>query len=104
MFATKRPAFDDHLWRRLNLPRDGGGIATNTAPMTWPVTRDGQTRFLRDVVEAVAATPGGHGAGILWWYPEAMPVPGVFIWGGGSLALFDSTGNTLPAASMLNAR
>lgn len=81
--------------------RAGGweGIATNTAPMTWPVTRGGQAQFLRDVVDAVAATPGGHGAGVLWWYPEAIPVPGVFVWGGGSLALFDSTGNVLPAAS-----
>ena len=85
--------------------RAGGweGIATNTAPMTWPVTREGQTQFLRDVVDAVAATPGGHGAGVFWWYPEAIPVPGVFVWGGGSLALFDSTGNVLSAASTFNA-
>jgi arabinogalactan endo-1,4-beta-galactosidase len=81
--------------------RAGGweGIATNTAPMTWAVTRDGQSQFLHDVVAAVAATPAGHGAGVLWWYPEAIPVPGVFVWGGGSLALFDSSGNVLPAAT-----
>ena len=34
-----------------------------------------------------------------WWYPEAIQVPGLFIWGGGSLALFDAGGNVLPAAS-----
>jgi arabinogalactan endo-1,4-beta-galactosidase len=86
--------------------RAGGweGIATNTAPMTWPVTRAGQTQFLRDLIEAVAATPGGHGLGVLWWYPEAIPVPGVFIWGGGSLALFDSTGGILPAVQEFSAR
>ena len=79
--------------------RPGGweGFAPNTAPMTWPVTPAGQTAFLRDVAAAVAATPQGRGAGVLWWYPEAIPVPGLFVWAGGSLALFDSTGNALPA-------
>jgi hypothetical protein len=38
---------------------------------------------------------------VVWWYPEAIQVPGLFVWGGGSLALFDSTGNVLPAASAL---
>jgi hypothetical protein len=38
---------------------------------------------------------------VVWWYPEAIQVPGLFIYAGGSLALFDSTGNVLPAATQL---
>lgn len=81
--------------------RAGGweGIATNSAAMTWPVSPAGQAQFLDAVLGVVAAVPGGHGAGVIWWYPEAIPVPGIFIWGGGSLALFDGGGNTLAAAS-----
>lgn len=85
--------------------RPGGweSFATNTVAMTWPVSPQGQAAFVRDVVGVVAATPGGHGAGVVWWYPEAITVPGLFVWGGGSLALFDSTGNVLPAAPALGA-
>jgi arabinogalactan endo-1,4-beta-galactosidase len=83
--------------------RAGGweGMATNRSAMTWAVSLQGQARFLRDVVNAVAATPGGRGAGVIWWYPESIVVPGVLAWGGGSLALFDAGGNLLPAASEL---
>jgi arabinogalactan endo-1,4-beta-galactosidase len=77
---------------------------TGTAAMAWAVSPQGQAQFVRDVESAVAATPGGHGAGLVWWYPEAIQVPGLFIWGGGSLALFDSTGNVLPAATALGGR
>jgi arabinogalactan endo-1,4-beta-galactosidase len=69
--------------------------------MSWSISPVGQSQFARDVVDAVAATPGSHGAGVIWWYPEAIPVPGLFVYGGGSLALFDSTGNVLPAATQL---
>jgi arabinogalactan endo-1,4-beta-galactosidase len=80
--------------------RAGGweDMATNRAAMTWPVSPQGQAQFLRDVLAAVAAVPNGHGAGVVWWYPEAIEVPGLFVWGGGSLALFDASGNVLPAA------
>lgn len=74
---------------------------TGTGSMAWPVTPQGQARFLSDVLSAVTATPGGHGAGLFWWYPEAIQVPGLFVWGGGSLSLFDATGNVLPAAAAL---
>ncbi len=86
--------------------RAGGweSMVTNGAAMTWPISPQGQAQFLRDLLDAVAAVPGGHGAGVVWWYPEAIQVPGLFVWGGGSLALFDSTGNVLPAASELRAR
>lgn len=84
--------------------RAGGweGMAPNQSAMTWPVSPQGQLQFLRDVVTVVATVPGGRGAGVVWWYPEAIQVPGLFIWGGGSLSLFDATGSVLPAASALD--
>ena len=80
--------------------RAGGweSMATNPTAMTWPVSRTGQARFLRDVAQVVAATQGDRGIGVIWWYPEAIQVPGLFIWGGGSLSLYDATGNLNPAA------
>jgi arabinogalactan endo-1,4-beta-galactosidase len=80
--------------------RAGGWESWVTAQsaMAWPASPAGQKQFASNLVGAVAATPGGYGAGVLWWYPEAIQVPGLFIYAGGSLALFDSTGNVLPAA------
>jgi arabinogalactan endo-1,4-beta-galactosidase len=84
-----------HPWRAGGW-EDG---ATNLAAMTWGISPQGQALFLRDVLDAVATVPGGRGAGVVWWYPEAIQVPGLFVWGGGSLSLFDAGGNVLPAAS-----
>jgi len=83
--------------------RSGGweGLVTDAGAMSWSATPPGQAAYVKDLLAAVAATPGGHGAGVFWWYPEAIQVSGLYIWGGGSLALFDSTGNVLPAASTL---
>jgi arabinogalactan endo-1,4-beta-galactosidase len=83
--------------------RAGGweSMVTAQSAMAWTISTVGQAQFVRDLVDAVAATPGGRGAGVLWWYPEAIPVSGLFIYAGGSLALFDSTGNVLPAATQL---
>ena len=82
--------------------RAGGweDMATNRAAMVWPVSPQGQAQYLRDVVEAVASVPSGHGAGVIWWYPEAIQVPNLFTWGGGSLSLFDPDGNILDAAAV----
>lgn len=81
--------------------RAGGweDMAPDRTPMTWAVSPAGQARFLRDLVGAVGAVPNGHGLGVVWWYPEAIQVPGLFVWGGGSLSLFDAGGNVLPAAA-----
>ncbi len=73
-------------------------MIVDSSALAWPMTRAGQARFLADLVAAVRATPGGRGAGVLWWHPEAIPAPGLFVWGDGALALFDSTGALLPAA------
>lgn len=81
--------------------RAGGweSMATNRAAMSWAVTPEGQARFLRELLETVATARDTAGAGLIWWYPEAIQVPGLFVWGGGSLSLFDAGGNLLPAAS-----
>lgn len=80
------------------------GFATDRAAMTWAVSSTGQAQFLRDLIGTVANVTGDHGAGVIWWYPEAIQVPGLFIWGGGSLSLFDAGGNVLPAASEFGVR
>lgn len=64
--------------------------------MPWPFTPEGQAAFSRQLAATVAAAPRGRG--VLWWYPEAVPVPGVEIWAGGALGLFDAGGRLLPAA------
>ena len=83
--------------------RPGGweGMVTNAAAMAWPASPEGQARCLQDLLDVVRAVPDGHGAGVVWWYPEAVAVPGLFVWGGGSLALFDDHGDVLPAAVRL---
>lgn len=83
--------------------RAGGweGMAPDRNAMTWPVSPAGQAGFLEALVETVATVPGRRGAGVIWWYPEAILVPGLFIWGGGSLALFGAEGDLLPAATKM---
>jgi arabinogalactan endo-1,4-beta-galactosidase len=85
--------------------RAGGweGMVTDSAAMAWPASPQGQESYLRAVVGAVAAVPGGLGAGVVWWYPESIVVPGVSAWAGGSLALFDTSGGILPAGSAFGA-
>lgn len=84
-----------YLWRDGWMPD-----FSDPSHMTWPTTPAGQADFLRDVVDAVRATPHDLGAGVIWWYPESIPVPGLFVYGGGALALFDDDGAALPAATV----
>jgi arabinogalactan endo-1,4-beta-galactosidase len=75
------------------LPDNHGG----TSIMRWPQTPDGQKQFLHDLTEVLRAAPDHHGIGFCYWYPEAIPVPGMRIWRDGDEALFDQSGNALPA-------
>lgn len=105
--ATASRYSRDVIVVEMSYPWRAGGwesMTTNLAAMTWPVSPQGQAQFLVDVLDAVAAVPNGHGAGVVWWYPEAIQVPGLSVWGGGSLTLFDPTGNLLPAAAEFGAR
>jgi arabinogalactan endo-1,4-beta-galactosidase len=85
--------------------RSGGweSLGIDSSAMIWPVSQQGQAEFLRALLTTVAATPNRHGAGVVWWYPEAIPVPGLFVFADGSLGLFDSSGNVLPAAAEFGA-
>lgn len=71
--------------------------------MAWPISPEGQRAFLADLAAAVRGVPAGRGAGILYWYPESIPVPGLEPWEGGALALFDSRGEALPGLAALGA-
>ncbi len=54
----------------------------------------GQKEFLEDLIEIVQHAD--FGAGVLWWYPESVLVPGLEVWENGKMALFDKQGNALP--------
>ena len=64
----------------------------------YPATVDGQRAFLADLIDIVAAAPGGRGRGLFYWAPECISVQGM-----GSpwenLALFDFNGDLLPSVS-----
>ena len=85
-----------------NYPWRGGWTPATPLPgwQAWPLSPAGQAEFLRDLLDVVAATPNDRGAGVIWWYPEAIRTPGLFVWGDGALALFDDEGDILPAASV----
>jgi arabinogalactan endo-1,4-beta-galactosidase len=70
----------------------------NATGAPWASTTNGQRDQLIAVRDLVRNLPNGRGAGVVWWYPEAIQVPGTFIWQGGAIALFDdSGGDALPA-------
>lgn len=69
--------------------------------MLWAQTPEGQQQFLRDLIATVRKTPGGRGLGVLWWYPESIPVQGLHIWHGGATAMFDGVGNALPVLNAM---
>jgi arabinogalactan endo-1,4-beta-galactosidase len=71
---------------------DKVGLAT----LQWPQTPAGQKQYLNDLIDVIHRAPGDHGRGFVYWYPEAIPLPGMNIWRMGYEALFDSSGNALP--------
>lgn len=65
--------------------------------MTWPTTPAGQHAFLRDLLAIAREVPNNRCIGIIWWYPEARPTGSLHIYRDGADALFDNSGNALPA-------
>jgi arabinogalactan endo-1,4-beta-galactosidase len=63
----------------------------------WPKTPEGQKQFLIDLQNVMLNLHNNAGAGIVWWYPEAVLLPGFGIYNGGETALFDGSHNALPA-------
>ena len=71
---------------------------TRTPQTQWPMSPGGQTQFLHDLIAAVKSAPNHLGVGVVWWYPEAVPLAHENIWNGGAMGLFDDQANLLPAA------
>jgi len=71
----------------------------------YPASPGGQIGFVSDLVSALAAVPGGHGAGVFYWQPEWIPGVG---WTPGAgtpndnLTMFDFTGHALPSVQFVN--
>lgn len=83
----------------------------------YPMTREGQCRFLEDLMEVIREVPENRGRGFIYWEPAWLPVPGSG-WAteaalaytgekgpGGNewanQALFDYEGNALPALAVI---
>lgn len=96
------------------------GLAANertAAGVAWPCTPDGQTAFLKALLDVIRSVPHGLGRGFIWWEPAWLPVKGsgwttpeglAYIReagpGGNEWAnqgLFDYDGNALPALKTL---
>jgi arabinogalactan endo-1,4-beta-galactosidase len=66
----------------------------------YPLNPGGQLAFASDLASALAAIPGGRGAGIFYWQPEWIPGVG---WTPGAgtpndnLTMFDFSGHALPS-------
>jgi arabinogalactan endo-1,4-beta-galactosidase len=71
--------------------------------MIWPMTPEGQKRFLADVIKTVKEAPEGHGIGVIYWHPEATYIPDATGRAGrpDANSLFDVKGNPLPAMNVL---
>jgi len=65
----------------------------------WPSTPAGQQQFLSDLQSIVLNLHNNAGAGLVYWYPESVQVPGYTIYNGGVRRFFDATRSALPAIS-----
>ncbi|MCD7920312.1 MAG: glycosyl hydrolase 53 family protein [Clostridiales bacterium] len=55
------------------------GMATTSAlvePVPYPMSPEGQSAFLEDIMELIRAVPEGRGKGFFYWEPAWLPVPG----------------------------
>jgi arabinogalactan endo-1,4-beta-galactosidase len=59
----------------------------------WPSTPAGQEAEFVAVRNLMMTLPHNDGEGLLYWYPEAVQVPGYNIYNGGATALFDASPN-----------
>ncbi|MDD6572600.1 MAG: glycosyl hydrolase 53 family protein [Thermoflexaceae bacterium] len=96
------------------------GMATKPAlveKIEHPMTKEGQCRFMQDILQIIKGVPENMGRGFFYWEPAWIPVPGSE-WAneaalsytgekgpGGNewanQALFDYDGNALPALSVI---
>lgn len=78
--------------------------AWHGTPEAWmpPFTPQGQATFLAQLESAIRATPGGLGAGVVYWEPAWLP-SARFGSPVDNLTLFDATGRALPGLAQLGA-
>lgn len=101
-------------------PERRKGMAANArlaAAVPYPMTPEGQSRFMEELMERIRAVPEHRGRGFVYWEPAWIPVPGSG-WAteaalaytgekgpGGNewanQALFDYEGNALPALDVI---
>lgn len=83
----------------------------------YPMTKEGQAGFMKDLLDRICKVPGGLGAGFFYWEPGWIPVQGSgwatkesleYIKDPGpcgnewaNQALFDYNGNVLPALKLI---
>ena len=68
----------------------------------YPLTPEGQGRFLCDVELAVRGLDSGMGRGVIYWHPESLRMDAPFhIWKWGRYALFGFDGKLLPSVRCL---
>lgn len=96
------------------------GYATRpelAAKVEYPMTKEGQADFTKDILTRLSHVPEGRGKGFFWWEPAWIPVPGSGWATPASLeymndpgpcgnewanqALFDYEGNVLPALEVI---
>jgi arabinogalactan endo-1,4-beta-galactosidase len=78
---------------------DNPGTPFPTLPvdqLPFPLTPQGQYDMLHLIAKTVLDTRDNRGIGVCYWFPESVPVNNRG-WLGGSAALFDESGNALPA-------
>lgn len=98
--------------------RKGMATKPNLAEkVPYPMTPEGQSRYMEDVMELLSRVPEGRGKGFIYWGAAWIPVPGSQ-WATGpaikymgekgpggnewaNQALFDYEGNTLPALAAI---
>lgn len=96
------------------------GMATKqelASKIEYPMTKEGQADFMKDLLDRICRVPGGLGAGFYYWEPAWIPVQGSgwatkeslkYINDPGpcgnewaNQALFDYNGNVLPALKLI---
>lgn len=101
-------------------PKERKGYASKPPlieTVEYPLTRQGQSDFIRDLIRVIRGIENGRGKGFFWWEPAWIPVPGSGWATPASLrymndpgpcgnewanqALFDYEGNALPALEQI---
>ena len=60
-------------------PEERKGYATKPAlvgKLEYPMTKEGQADFMKDILTRLQNVKGGHGCGFFYWEPAWIPVPG----------------------------